>query len=105
MRKMMVLGAAALMLLGACGGSGRGVQGAIGRACLAGDRDAATPALCSCIQGAADQTLTGAEQRRAAGFFSDPQEAQDTRQSDRRGDEAFWDRYQNFVDRARAVCG
>ena len=93
---------AALLVLVGCVGR---VSGTIGRACLEGGRDAATPALCSCIQGVANQSLTAADQRRAAAFFEDPQEAQDTRQSGRAGDEAFWQRYRAFADRAAAICG
>lgn len=98
------LGAAvvALLVLGGCGGR---VSGAIGQACLNSGRDAANPRLCSCIQSVANQTLTSAEQRRAARFFREPQLAQDTRQSSDSGDSAFWRRYRAFADRATAVCG
>ena len=91
----------ALATLAACGGG----SGPIGSACLSGGRDAATPSLCSCIQRVADQSLSRSEQRRAAGFFSDPQRAQDTRQSDNASDEAFWRRYRAYADRAASVCG
>ncbi len=91
----------ALWVLGGCGG---GVSGEIGQACMAGGRNAANPQLCSCIQGVANQSLSGADQRRAARLFSDPDEAQSTRVSDRAGDEAFWGRYRAFANRAEAVC-
>ncbi|MGR3498464.1 MAG: arginine transporter [Limimaricola soesokkakensis] len=90
----------ALTALAACGG-GR-PTGAISRACEASDRPGANPALCSCVQGAANATLTGSEQRRAAKFFKDPQKAQDTRQAE--GSGAFWSRYKAFADRAEAIC-
>nr|WP_246849297.1 arginine transporter [Rubellimicrobium arenae] len=93
---------AALWVLGGCGG---GVSGDIGRACMAGGRNAANAQLCSCIQGVANQSLSGSDQRRAAGFFEDPQSAQEVRQSNRPGDEAFWRRYKAFADRAAAICG
>ena len=92
----------ALWALGGCGG---GVSGEIGRACMAGGRSAANPDLCSCVQGVANQSLGASDQRRAASFFADPQSAQQIRQSDRPGDEAFWDRYRAFADRAEAICG
>jgi len=69
------------------------------------NRRAATPALCSCVQQVANQSLSGRDQARAAVFFEEPQLAQDTRQSDRAGDEAFWLRYRAFSDRARETCG
>jgi phytoene dehydrogenase-like protein len=91
----------ALWVLGGCGG---GVSGEIGQACMAGGRNAANPRLCSCIQSVANQSLSGSDQRRAARLFSDPQEAQDTRASNRPGDEAFWQRYRAFASRAEATC-
>lgn len=90
----------ALSALAACG-SGR-PSGPISRACESSERPGANALLCSCVQGAADSTLSGSEQRRAAKFFSDPQRAQDTRQQD--GQEAFWRRYRAFADRAEAIC-
>jgi hypothetical protein len=96
-----ILALLALGVLAACSG---GVTGDVGRACLEAGRQAANPALCSCVQRAASQTLSPADQRRAAGFFSDPQRAQDTRQSQRSGDREFWQRYRAFVDRAEAIC-
>ncbi len=100
-RRVLIGAVTLLLLLSACGGR---VSGAIGRACMAGGRQAATPALCSCIQGVANQSLTDADQRRAARFFDDPEAAQETRQSARAGDEAFWQRYRAFADRAEAMC-
>ncbi len=92
----------ALWVLGGCGG---GVSGEIGRACMAGGRDAANPQLCACVQGVANQTLSGADQRRVARFFRDPEEAQEIRVSDTARNEAFWERYSAFATRAEAVCG
>ncbi|WP_341213522.1 arginine transporter [uncultured Limimaricola sp.] len=90
----------ALTALAACGGGQP--SGAISRACEASGRPGANASLCSCVQGAADATLSGSEQRRAAKFFKDPQKAQDTRQGD--GTSAFWNRYKAFADRAEAIC-
>lgn len=77
--------------------------GDIERACLSSDR-AKSRALCGCIQDAADMTLSTKDQRRAAGFFQDPHQAQVVRQSDRRSDEVFWDRYKQFGVAAETFC-
>ncbi len=95
----------AVVMLAGCGGGARSVSGEVAKACIAGGRDAANRSLCSCVQQVANQSLSAADQRRAAGFFEDPQTAQDTRQSDRASDEAFWTRYRAFADRAEASCG
>ncbi len=101
--RRMGLGAAlgALWILGGCGG---GVSGEIGRACMTSGRDSASAQLCSCIQGVANQSLSGSDQRRAARFFGDPDRAQDVRLSDSAGDDAFWERYRAFATRAEAIC-
>lgn len=90
-----------LIALAACGPR---VTGEVGKACISADRSAANPRLCSCVQQAANQTLNGSDQIRAATFFADPQLAQDTRQSDNRSAERFWDRYKVFADTARRLC-
>ncbi|WP_245639280.1 type II toxin-antitoxin system death-on-curing family toxin [Rubellimicrobium mesophilum] len=87
----------AFWVLGGCGG---GVSGEIGQACMAGGRDGANPRTCACVQGVANQTLSGPEQRRAARFFSNPDEAEEART----GSGSFWDRYEAFAARAEAVC-
>jgi hypothetical protein len=79
--------------------------GVIERACVRSDRPAATRALCGCIQNVADVTLQRGEQRKAAKFFSDPQKAQDTRQSNRSDNETFWKRYRAFAASAELSCG
>lgn len=89
----------ALTTLTACGG---GVTGAIGNACMDADRRAANPALCSCVQRAANATLTGREQTRAAAFFDNPQLAQDTRKASPSG--RFWTRYKEFSRTAKRMC-
>ncbi|MEO1308894.1 MAG: hypothetical protein AAFV38_13495, partial [Pseudomonadota bacterium] len=61
--------------------------------------------LCRCLQYVADQTLTSRDQRKGAKFFSEPQRAQDTRQSDRASNEAFWKKWKNFGSTAQAICG
>ena len=93
----------AMMVLTACGGGGR-VSGDVGKACMAADRKAASSSLCSCVQQAANQTLSGSDQRLAAKFFEEPHMAQETRQSDNRSDEAFWQRYKRFSSTAKQMC-
>ncbi|SIO54446.1 hypothetical protein SAMN05444722_3364 [Rhodovulum sp. ES.010] len=79
--------------------------GPIERACLSSDRPGTSRGLCGCIQNAADLTLTRGDQRQAARFFRDPHQAQVIRQSDRRRDADFWQRYKRFGDTAAAYCG
>jgi len=92
-----------LTLLGA-GLAGCAGSGAIQNACLSSGRSAASPALCSCVQQVADQSLSRSEQRRAAAFFDDPQLAQDTRQAGGAETE-FFRQYREFADRAERICG
>jgi len=91
-----------LAVLSACGPR---VTGEVGKACIAADRQSASRTLCSCVQNAANATLNGSDQARAATFFENPELAQETRRSDRGSDERFWDRYQAFTQRARQSCG
>ncbi|GGL50986.1 hypothetical protein GCM10011392_01410 [Wenxinia marina] len=92
----------AFAVLGSCGGGT--ASGEIGQACMAGGRSAANPRLCGCIQSVANQTLSRADQRRAARFFDDPDEAQETRTRDDSATEAFWRRYRDFANRAESAC-
>jgi hypothetical protein len=93
-------GAAALALLW-CGPAAAGV---IEQACLSSDRQGVDRALCSCIQYAADITLSPSDQRRAAKFFSNPQKTQDIRQNSDAGPNDFWTKYVNFGATAEAFC-
>jgi hypothetical protein len=77
--------------------------GSIEQACNSSPRNAA-PATCSCIQKVADIKLTRGDQKQAAKFFSDPQLAQDTRQSDNPSKERFWLRYKAFGTLAAKHC-
>ncbi|MDD9923863.1 MAG: hypothetical protein OXQ92_16520 [Boseongicola sp.] len=77
---------------------------AIENACLSSERGSGQSILCGCIQDAADQTLTKGDQKLAATFFSNPQRAQDIRQSSRRHHERFWERYEAFGEVAQAFC-
>lgn len=79
--------------------------GPLQSACMKSDRKARSRALCGCIQAVADQTLTSAQQSRAAGFYSNPQRAQDIRTSNRTVDERFWDVYSDYADAAKRTCG
>ena len=83
--------------------SGAVVAGPIERACMASDRGG-NRALCGCIQQAADMTLTGSDQRRAAKFFKDPEAAHATWISQTKADDAFWERYKSFGQTAEAYC-
>lgn len=78
--------------------------GPIQSACNRSDRAAASPAMCGCLQQVADMTLRGADQKRAARFFTDPEQAQEVRMSTSDRDNAFWDRYKNFAATAEAYC-
>lgn len=78
--------------------------GPIDNACIRSERGAANPALCGCIQQVADMTLSRADQRRAAGFFRNAQQAQDVRMSKRDADNQFWARYKTFAATAEAYC-
>lgn len=85
--------------------AGPALAGPIETACLRSERSGGNRAICGCIQQVADMTLTGSDQRLAARFFSDPDRAQEIRQSDRRSHEAFWERYRNFGETAEVYCG
>ncbi|WP_372604258.1 hypothetical protein [Actibacterium sp.] len=98
MNKLVI--AAAILVAGASGA----FAGVIESACLHTDRKAVSRQLCGCIQEAADLTLDRSDQKIAASFFKDPHKAQETRQSNRRSDEAFWQRYQQFGSTAEAFC-
>jgi hypothetical protein len=84
--------------------SGAASAGPIERACLASDRAASNRALCGCIQQAANATLSGGDQRRAAKFFNDPEAAHATWVSQTASDDAFWERYKSFGQTAEASC-
>ena len=80
------------------------VAGPIQSACMRSDRPGATRAMCGCIQQAADMTLSGGDQRRAAKFFRDPEAAHATWISQSASDDAFWERYKSFGQTAEAYC-
>ena len=78
--------------------------GPISNACMQSNRRAANAALCGCIQTVADNTLAGADPRRAAAFFRDPDKAQKVFLSQNRADDAFWARYKAFGAQAEQSC-
>ena len=78
--------------------------GPVESACNRSGRDAANRSLCNCIGQVADMTLRGSDQKRAAAFFKDPDRAQQVKMSQRDADDAFWDRYKLFGERAEASC-
>ena len=86
-------------------GATAAVAGPISSACMKSDRQAANASLCGCIQQVADQLLKGAEQRRAAKFFADPEKAHAAWVSQSPSDDAFWERYKVFGASAQASCG
>ena len=98
----------AILVLSACssrsGARGGNVSGPIASACMDSGRNSASRGLCSCVQQAANQSISKADQARAARFFDDPQSAEDVRQSDNPRDKAFWQRYKNFSATAEAIC-
>lgn len=79
--------------------------GPIENACIKSDRKGASRSLCGCIQQVADMTLKGGDQRKAAKFFTDPDQAQKVRMSKSDRDNEFWARYKNFGETAAAYCG
>lgn len=78
--------------------------GPVETACNRSDRTQASRSLCRCIDSVARDTLTRSEQRRAARFFSDPDEAQRVRMSPTRVDNEFWARYRAFGAAAERSC-
>lgn len=101
MQKPILAAACVALLLPFCSTAS---AGPIERACLNSDRQAVNRAVCGCIQQVADMTLRGGDQRKAAKFFSDPDEAQQVRMSKRDSDNEFWARYKNFGATAEAYC-
>lgn len=83
--------------------SGAAQAGAINSACMkyAGRASSAT---CGCIQQVADSMLSRSDQRRAAGFFKNPDKAQEVRMSPSRSDNDFWARYKAFAQTAESYC-
>jgi len=83
---------------------GAALAGPIENACNRSDRPGANRAMCRCIDAVASQTLTRGEQRRAARFFANPDEAQSVRMSRTPADNEFWRRYRAFGEAAERSC-
>ena len=79
--------------------------GALKRACLKSDRQAASRRMCRCMQQVADRELRRSDQKLAASFFKDPHKAQEIRQSDNLSHERFWKRYKEFSTVFATNCG
>jgi hypothetical protein len=84
--------------------AGPAFAGEIERACNGSGQAAANRDLCACIQYVADMTLSGADQKRAARFFRDPEAAQNIRASGSVANELFWERYTTFGQAAETMC-
>lgn len=78
--------------------------GPVGSACQRSDRPAASRQLCACIDRVAMQTLSRADQRRAAQFFRDPDLAQQVRMHKSPATNDFWRRYRAFASSAESHC-
>ena len=78
--------------------------GPISKACLQSDRKKASRQLCTCIQAAADKTLSRSDQRKSVAFYSNPHLAQQIRQSERANDESFWEAYAAYGQEAARMC-
>ncbi len=117
MKNILILGV--ILVLAGCGGGNRAkdrysrgaaplyaptANGPIKSACLASDRKVRSNYLCGCIQAVANQNLSRGDQRRAVKFYSDPQAAQDIRQSDRASDKSFWKSYSTYSRQAERIC-
>ncbi|HEY9039762.1 MAG TPA: hypothetical protein VIN05_12570 [Roseovarius sp.] len=115
MKNILILGM--ILALAGCGGGDRSknrrgaaplyaptANGPIKSACLASDRKVRSNYLCGCIQAVADQNLSRGDQRQAIKFYSDPQAAQDIRQSDRASDKSFWKSYSTYAKQAERTC-
>ena len=90
----------AIMLIGSAAFPAETIE----QACLKSGRKAASRSMCGCVQNVADLTLSRSDQRKAAKFFIDPQEAQDVRASRKSRDDAFWERYTTFGEAAQVYC-
>jgi hypothetical protein len=115
--KTTVMALLALTTLTACGGGASNItsrgayapiqqfaSGPLQRACQSQGRKAASSQRCGCIQAVANQELSSAQQKRGVKAFKDPHKVQVWRQSDRASDNAFWDVWKAFGQKASRVC-
>ena len=82
----------------------RRATGPISEACLFHGRAQATKVRCTCVQAAADLTLSPSDQARGARYFGNIDALQETRQSDAASDRRFWENWNVFADTARELC-
>jgi hypothetical protein len=105
----------ALLGLSACGGGARYdgggsvprvlfAKGPIYNACLKDGRKSSSTTRCGCVQAVADLELSQSEQRRGAGFFTDPHGLQEVRQSDKARNERFWKAWKAYGQRSADLC-
>jgi hypothetical protein len=93
-----------LVALGLSVLAGAAHAGPIERACLSSAHAAGNQALCSCVQKVADITLSDADQRLAAQFFTNPDKAEQVRMQSSASANAFWQRYTIFGQQAEMAC-
>lgn len=86
------------------GAAAQFATGPIFSACMQAGRKQSSRERCGCVQAVANQSLQTDDQRRGAGFFKDPHQAQVVRTSDRAIDERFWLRWKAFGDTAARIC-
>lgn len=107
------IGLCAALVLAGCGGSRfdraeparfAAASGPIASACMMSRRPGVNRQICGCIQMAADQTLSGGDQRRGASFFGNEELAHMVRLSDTDRDDAFWTRWTEFGRMAEQLC-
>jgi len=96
----LALGAFSLSLLPGAAAA----RGVIETACNKSPRPQATRALCACIQKVAGTTLSAADQRRGAGFFTNPHLSQEVRASAAPADDQFWANWEHFAATAVRKC-
>ncbi len=102
--KNLILGASLMAASTLMTSSGVLAAGKIERACLNADRTGATRQLCGCVQDVAEAMLNRSEQKRVAKYFDEPHQTQVLRQSDRRTDERFWEKYKQFGEAVGTYC-
>ncbi|MEM8578549.1 MAG: hypothetical protein AAGF60_11905 [Pseudomonadota bacterium] len=80
--------------------------GPIQAACQRAGRKQSSRGRCGCVQAVADMELSAADQRRGAGYFSDPHALQEVRQSSERvaSNGRFWTAWKAFGARAEQLC-
>ena len=97
-----LFGAALCATILTLGAAPQAQAGAVERACRKAQPGKGQ--VCSCIGDVAKASLSRSDQRKVAKFFSDPDLAQEMRQSSKRSDEALWLRYKAFGAQAQQRC-